>query len=259
MSNDPETPSRSTDSSEPPFAAHYAPAGAASSPRTSLAYFTAATPAYTSARPAATTLVTLIAMMIALEVLAVWPAIEELEIARRGSSEWSVAGGFLRMIVPLPFILYAVCWLMWVFHTYRNLPALGAARLQFSPAWAVGCYFIPILHLFWPYQVMRETWLASDPSPNGGKRATRLIDWWWGLTLVGLAHSAVGATITFVYDSPPAMMHVFAWTEFGRIAVAIATYVLEIVLVRKLTRRQEQRAGTIAAAHNPAPSPVPVV
>ena len=50
----------------------------------------------------------------------------------------------------------ATAVLMWVHRAYRNLPALGARDMAYSPGWAVGWWFIPFLNLVRPYQVVRE-------------------------------------------------------------------------------------------------------
>ena len=80
-----------------------------------------------------------------------------------------------------------IAYLMWVHRTYRNLPALGASDLSYSPGWAVGYYFIPIMLLFRPFQVMKQTWQASDPNVGtdnamAWKTASSsliLVAWWF--------------------------------------------------------------------------------
>lgn len=252
----------------PPLATRYAPAGPpmpAGAPY-SIPYVGYATPMiapYVPARPLANVVVPLVGAMIAFELAAVWLAIEQLGLSRQRlagikvSDEPTLATMIVGLIAMVPMILYIVYWMMWVFRTYRNLPALGAGPLRFSPGWAVGYYFIPILHLFRPYQVMRETWLASDPQPNAGQQGTTLINGWWALNIVAFTYAVVGTVM--VVDDSPRMTHVFALAEFGRIPVGIAKLVLEIALVRQLTRRQEHRASMIAAAQVPAISSALVV
>jgi hypothetical protein len=36
-----------------------------------------------------------------------------------------------------------------------------APELQFTPGWAVGCFFVPLMNLFLPYQAMQEVWKVS--------------------------------------------------------------------------------------------------
>ena len=40
--------------------------------------------------------------------------------------------------------------------------------MQVSPAWAVGGFFVPIIHLFLPYQAVKEIWVNGpvDSEPD---------------------------------------------------------------------------------------------
>lgn len=91
----------------------------------------------------------------------------------------------------------AVAFLRWFYRVHKNLPALHATNLEFSPGWAVGGFFVPFLNLVRPMQVMREVWYWSDPSgfgfdpssndlPVRNRHATPpLIGWWWAFFLLG--------------------------------------------------------------------------
>src|SRR6185437_9304082 len=50
----------------------------------------------------------------------------------------------------------AVAFLMWFYRVHKNLLALRAANLEYSPGWAVGGFFVPFLNLVRPMHVMRE-------------------------------------------------------------------------------------------------------
>ena len=63
-------------------------------------------------------------------------------------------------------ILTGITFLKWIYRAYKNIQGFGAEGLRFSPGWAVGYYFIPILSLIRPVQVMSEIWRASDDPKN---------------------------------------------------------------------------------------------
>src|SRR5688572_6359973 len=148
-------------------------------PAAPLAYASGGMPApYTSARPWAKAFVGLSWAMVGVHLLAVWPKVRTLRYWRAydpeaedavetnagffGMSAADMADTVLGLVFFVLFVIATVFWCMWVYRTYRNLPALGAEGLNYSPGWAVGYYFIPVLNLFRPFQVMRETWRASD-------------------------------------------------------------------------------------------------
>ncbi len=102
----------------------------------------------------------------------------------------ALADRVIRPVMAVGILAGMVC-LAWFYRVYTNLPTLGARDLQFTPEWAVGLWFIPFAHLYYPYHVMREVWRESDP---GGADDTQLqiaspsalIGWWWAMVVSAL-------------------------------------------------------------------------
>ena len=82
----------------------------------------------------------------------------------------------------LTFICTLVFFMIWIHGYIKNLIAMGITDLRFSPTWAVWCFFIPVINLWKPYQVLREMWLASEkhnnPNVLQGVRPPLHIMWW---------------------------------------------------------------------------------
>lgn len=84
----------------------------------------------------------------------------------------SFAGFSPARLFAIRLLLYfatGVCFLAWLHRAYGNLRSLGARQLDSSPGWAVVSFFIPILNLFRPYQIVRETWRHSHPALPAGQ------------------------------------------------------------------------------------------
>jgi hypothetical protein len=76
-------------------------------------------------------------------------------------------------------------FLKWVYRAYKNIQGFGAEELRYSPTWAVAYYFMPILGLIRPVQVMNEIWRASeDPRDWRQRPGSWLIGSWWTLFLI---------------------------------------------------------------------------
>src|SRR4029077_16520575 len=91
--------------------------------------------------------------------------------------------GLGRFIVS---IVAVVAFCMWFYRAYKNLKGWRIPGLKYSPGWAVGYFFIPILNLFRPYQIAQEIWKASDPQVplEAGFRwhdnkGSSLVGTWW--------------------------------------------------------------------------------
>ena len=87
----------------------------------------------------------------------------------------------------------AVTILLWFARAYRNLPALGAHELTYSPRSAVGWWFVPVVSMVAPLRVTIELFKASDPStrPNGRRERRqaalpKLVVTWWIVFLAAL-------------------------------------------------------------------------
>ena len=63
----------------------------------------------------------------------------------------------------LVLLLVAVLFLAWFRRVYRNLEALGARGLRFKTGWAFWGWFVPLLGLLRPKQLLDDVWRASDP------------------------------------------------------------------------------------------------
>ncbi|NDP28648.1 MAG: DUF4328 domain-containing protein [Flavobacterium sp.] len=60
--------------------------------------------------------------------------------------------GIVQIIV---FIISAITFIQWFRRAYFNLH-LRVNHLSHSEGWAAGCWFVPIVNLFRPYQIMKE-------------------------------------------------------------------------------------------------------
>jgi phage FluMu protein Com len=142
----------------------------------------------------------------------------------------------------------AVPFLMWLYRSYANLTALGAQGLAFSPGWTVGYFFIPIVNLFRPYQVLQETWKGSDPdyaSTNSmawkAAPGSALVGLWWALWLI----SNVAGQISFrIHMNQEPRLDAFKVSSLASMVSALAALVCGFCLlfvVYGITARQEEK------------------
>ena len=103
----------------------------------------------------------------------------------------------MAQLVVLP--VTALFFFVWIHRAHKNLKALGAHGLKYSPGWAVGGFFTPILNLVRPYQVAKEIWKASDPNIDDDydiswqyARSSSAIGWWWTMSLLLLLAGIAG-------------------------------------------------------------------
>jgi hypothetical protein len=75
--------------------------------------------------------------------------------------------------------------LKWIYRANYNAHQLGAKRMEFTPGWAIGWFFIPVACLWKPYEAMKEIWQASQ-SPHEWRKVETgvLLPIWWTLWLM---------------------------------------------------------------------------
>ncbi|HYD14716.1 MAG TPA: DUF4328 domain-containing protein [Allosphingosinicella sp.] len=77
-----------------------------------------------------------------------------------------------------------ILFLLWFYRANANVRAMGADGLTGSPGLSVAWFFIPIVFLFMPFVVMRDTWKASaSPRDWQGQPTAPLIGFWWAAML----------------------------------------------------------------------------
>lgn len=164
----------------------------------------------------------------------------------------------------------ATCYLIFIFRSHKNLAALGAENLRFTPPWAVGYHFVPVWNLVRPCQIVREIWYGSSPVSKPqidcGRGRVRshwlIVTWWTSFLLVCivscfalLAH--LHASVVRPLQSPRTLD--FVLRELIKASRVYQVYVLAILicavqttwLVVWIDARQSERAELLSASERP--------
>ena len=167
-----------------------------------------------------------------------------------------VRQGIIGLLYSASSIIAAIAFLRWIHLASKNLAPLGAGGQRFSPGWAVGWWFIPIMWLFRPYQVMAEIWRGSYPEtgPDAWQDlpVSPLMGFWWATWLVSgwVAYAA----ILFFFSSDTSIDGLIMG-DFVSIAydvVSMVSLILVIILIRQITSNQDIKHAYSASV--PAPS-----
>ena len=141
-------------------------------------------------------------------------------------------------------VFCAILFLMWKHRASKNLAPLGVSNQRFSPRWAVAYYFIPILNLFRPYQLMKEIYLHS----GGGGASTpseSILAAWWGMFLIsGYFNKGIARQI-FKENDIDALIELSYANIVGDFLI-IVEGILVFVVVRRITENQETKWIKIA-------------
>jgi hypothetical protein len=152
----------------------------------------------------------------------------------------------IALLQILALIVGAFFFIRWFLQAYRNVDALGGTR-DYTEKWAGWAWFVPILSLWRPKQIANEIWRASDPdhpdqAPSKSTPLWGVLAFWWACWLVSNFISQIGARMAFHNDTADGLRHSTAAYLIGD-AIDIAAAVLAIVVILRITARQEERAA----------------
>ncbi|MEY9836135.1 DUF4328 domain-containing protein [Streptacidiphilus sp. EB103A] len=203
-------------------------------------------------------------------------------------SHWDAAtatlgGSALLLVLEMLLILgTGITFIMWFFKSAKLSAVLAPGQQRLGPGWAIGGWFVPLAYLVLPRLVAGDIWRASEPltEQRVWKPRTRLVTFWW------LAFALSQVVIALPYFPMNMMVQhnnetgddttasvATAWFVLAFVigALRIAAAVLGILMVRRVTSRQQVRimqgpgAGhpySMAAAMRPpvygtVPAPAP--
>jgi hypothetical protein len=128
--------------------------------------------------------------------------------------------------------LAGICVVVWFWRAYKNLKLMGRAAR--APGWAIGGWFVPIMNLFRPYQMMKEL-ARESPRVRGGEGAGA-VGLWWLLHLIAFIGGWAAAALP--EDTPDDvirndLLHVAFSGTWAVAGIAL------LVTIRTITRRQD--------------------
>ncbi len=92
----------------------------------------------------------------------------------------ALISGILTLLNISLFLATAILILMWIHRAHGNLRTIGLEGLKYSPAWAVGSFFVPLVNLVVPFRAMRELWNRSFGEPDyfSASSVPNANSWW---------------------------------------------------------------------------------
>ncbi len=172
---------------------------------------------------------------------------------------------FVGLGTLLVYVALVVAFLVWLHRASKNVPALGnpKSKVEFTPGWAVGWFFIPLANLVMPYRAVREVWEKSDPAvrsesdvmftpPSSGG----LLLAWWVCWIASNVVSNIAVRLqadAHTYDAARSVAGVVIFSDL----IDILAAVLALLVVSGLDRRQRERSRHVTyLPHRPPPPPV---
>ncbi|MDI1234526.1 MAG: DUF4328 domain-containing protein [bacterium] len=146
---------------------------------------------------------------------------------------YSLIEGGVALFYLIAYIASMVVFIRWFRRAYYNLHQI-AEYLQYSEGWAAGCWFVPIINLFRPLQIMRELYEVSinllknkgmDVDENKG---TTSLGWWWALWIL---NNIIGQ-IAFRYSNSALVLDELMTSNYINIANNLVGIPLALITIK---------------------------
>jgi hypothetical protein len=203
----------------------------------------------------------ILALTMAVEVVAAACAAVTIAVMGRVAAGEQVAASALAGIdqraVPLAvaqtvmWIAAVIAFCLMVGRASRNAHAFGQMALEFTPGWAVGIFFVPVVALWRPYQAVKEIWIASEPRLDippvlRGGAVSALLPAWWATFLIHELGGRLAARASRNRHAAADFV-VAGYSDVVSAVLTIVASVVAIVLVRALARRQDACQAAVEA------------
>jgi len=152
----------------------------------------------------------------------------------------------LRQIVVIVnliiFILAIIFFIMWFRRAYYNLHELPWHNARYTEGWAAGSWFVPVINLWWPYQIMVDIWRGTQNALKerlGEPQPTTIIGWWWALRLTSSFVSQISARIT---GDAKGIDELITATQFELISdiLTIPAIIITIVMIQRTSNFEKE-------------------
>lgn len=163
-------------------------------------------------RQRAKTLLVLIWIVLGLEILSLISGVLQYNliaiVANGGeiTNEEALANDLREQIVGILYLIAyvasGIAFIMWFRRAYFNLHQ-KVRHLSFSEGWAAGCWFVPIVNLFRPYQIMKELYdetkryILDKDYTVSTNLTTKFLGLWWTLWII----NGILGQVIFRYSS----------------------------------------------------------
>ncbi len=148
------------------------------------------------------------------------------------------------LLYLLVFVVLVVVFLMWLHRIRKNESYLDITGTRFSTGWSIWVWFIPIMNLFRPYQIVKEAWQASAPDASADEwrqsAVSPLLGWWWALWLIGSYVANISTRLFFRGQDLEAYI-TSDRLDLVSSGLLILCSLLAIMIVRGISERQDMR------------------
>ena len=80
----------------------------------------------------------------------------------------------------------AIAFIRWLHAAYKNVDVVEPSERRYGHGWAIGSWFVPILSVWRPKQIVNDVWRAGAPDRSNAGPGALLLVWWLAFVISNL-------------------------------------------------------------------------
>ena len=140
-------------------------------------------------------------------------------------------------------ILSIVFFIMWFRRAYYNLHMLPWHNARYTEGWAAGGWFVPIINLWWPYQIMMDIWRGTQNALRerlGEPQSGVIVGWWWALHLITSFYNNISARIGRDAEQDVDSLLTSTKVDFIGEILSIPAIIITIILIQRTSNFEKE-------------------
>ena len=142
-------------------------------------------------------------------------------------------------------IVHIVLFILWFRRAYYNIHQVEDLNPKYDEASASIAWFIPILNLFRPCQIMLDIWEKTQINTErlSDRIGTQVVGWWWAMHLTTNILSNISFRMMNAAQDIPSMMNATLFSAIAELTT-IQALLLLIQMVSQMKRFETQFYNT---------------
>jgi len=140
-------------------------------------------------------------------------------------------------------ILTIVFFIMWFRRAYYNLHMLPWHNARYTEGWAAGSWFVPIINLWWPYQIMMDIWRGTQNALRerlGKPQSAAIVGWWWTLHLITSIYGNIAAQYGRNAEKDIDTLLTSTKIDFAGEILSIPAIIITIILIQRTSNFEKE-------------------
>lgn len=162
----------------------------------------------------------------------------------------------LSMVAIGAWIFAAIAFIRWLYAASQNIDVVAPAERRYAHGWAIGAWFVPILNLWRPKQIVNDVWRAGGRGVEDREPGWLLLSWWGLWLLCDVAIRIAGGSYNAA--ETPEEWRTGTMIYLVGDALSLIAAFLAIAVVRSASERLDGRAAAKAEEPPEPPADEPV-